>query len=56
VKMVDYGVKDEAGLSANLGPATAEAKASARFGAETGLTVDYTNPCQGGCKDLSEEG
>jgi hypothetical protein len=41
-KLVDYGVKDEAGLSANLGPATVEAKAEARFGAETGLTVDYS--------------
>ena len=50
VKMVDYGVKDEAGLSANLGPATAEAKASARFGAETGLTVDYTTRAKVGVK------
>jgi len=48
--MVDYGVKDEAGLSANLGPATAEAKASARFGAETGLTVDYTTRVKVGVK------
>ena len=41
-QMVDYGIKDEAGLSARLGPGKVEAKASARFSAETGLKVDYS--------------
>jgi len=41
-KMVDYGVKDEASVSATLGPAAVEGKATARFSAETGVTVDYS--------------
>jgi len=41
-KLVDYGVKDEAGVSVDLGSGVAEAKAEARFSAETGLTVDYS--------------
>jgi tetratricopeptide (TPR) repeat protein len=49
-KMVDYGVKDEAGLSATLGPVKGEAKASARFGAETGLKVDYSTKLKIGAK------
>jgi hypothetical protein len=40
--MVDYGVKDAAGVSVKLGPAKVEAAAEARFSAETGLTVDYS--------------
>lgn len=41
-KLVDYGVKDEAGLSVELGPARVDAAAEARLGAETGLNVDYS--------------
>jgi hypothetical protein len=41
-KVADYGVKDEAGVSVELGSAAVEAKAEARFGAETWLTVDYS--------------
>jgi tetratricopeptide (TPR) repeat protein len=41
-QLVDYGVKDEAGLSVQLGPARLDAAAEARLGAETGLNVDYS--------------
>jgi len=41
-KVVDYGVKDKAGVSVDLGPAKLDASAEARFGVETGLNVDYS--------------